>query len=85
MSNILIVKYYPVMISHLNSLYYFSLRIESLRPNLFRFGWDFTDSDNFEGQRSNVLKYPSDYLIQPQGNLFTMNSIEIIDAKREIG
>ena len=28
------------------------------------FGWDFIDSGNFEGQRSNVLKYPSDYLIR---------------------
>ena len=35
--------------------------------NLFRSGWDFVDSDNFEGQRSIVLKYPSDYLIQPPG------------------
>ena len=35
-------------------------------PNLFI---DFIDSDNFEGfdLRSNVLKYPSDYLIQPPG------------------
>ena len=23
------------------------------------FGWDLIDSDNFKGQRSNVLKYPS--------------------------
>ena len=40
---------------HLNSLNYFvSLGIESL----FMFGWDFIDdSDNFEGQRPNVLKY----------------------------
>ena len=29
------------------------------------FGWDFTDSDNFEGQRSNVSKYPSDYSLVP--------------------
>ena len=36
-------------------------------PNLFMFGWDFIDSDSFEGQRSNVLKYPSGYLIQPPG------------------
>ena len=54
-------------------------------PNLFVFGWDFIDGDNFEGQRSNVSKYPSDYLIQPHVNLFTMNSIEIIHALREIG
>ena len=27
-------------------------------------GWDFIDSDNFEGQRSNVLKYQSGYLIE---------------------
>ena len=31
------------------------------------FSWDFTDSNKFEGQRSNVLEYPSDYLIQPPG------------------
>ena len=31
------------------------------------FGWNFIDSDNFEGQRSNVLKYPPDYLIQLAG------------------
>ena len=31
------------------------------------FGLDFIDSDNFEGQRSNVLKYLSYYLIQPPG------------------
>ena len=59
-----------VMIRHLNSLNYFG-------PNLSRFGWDFTDSDNYEGQRSNVLKYPSNYLTQPPVNLFTMNSIEV--------
>ena len=52
---------------HLNSLNYFSLGIESLWTNLFKFGCDFTDSDNFEGQRSNVLKCLSDYLIQPAG------------------
>ena len=55
-----------VMRSHLNSLNYFSLGIE-FGPNLFTFGWDFIDSDSFEGQRSNVLKYPSDYLSQPPG------------------
>ena len=47
-----------VMMSHLNSLNY---------PNLFTFGWNFIDSDNFESQRSKVLKYTSDYLIQPPG------------------
>ena len=31
------------------------------------FGWDFIDSDNFKGQRSNVSKYPTDYPIQPPG------------------
>ena len=30
-------------------------------------GLDLIDSDNFEGQRSNFLKYPSDYLVQPPG------------------
>ena len=49
---------------HLISLNYFSLGIG---PNPFMFGWDFIDYDNFEGQRSNVLKYSSDYLIQPPG------------------
>ena len=36
-------------------------------PNLFMFSWDFIDSDNFEGHRSNVLRYPSVYLMQPPG------------------
>ena len=67
---------------HLNSLNYFSLGIESLWTQLILFGWDFVD---FEGQRSNVLTYPSDYLIQPQVNLFTMNGTEIIHAPSEIG
>ena len=31
------------------------------------FGWNFIDSNNFEGERSNVLKHQSDYLLQPQG------------------
>ena len=53
--------------SHLNSLNYFSLELNPFGPNLFRFGWDFTGSDNFEGQRSNVIRYPSNYPIQPQG------------------
>ena len=48
-------------------LNYFLWEFRPFGPNLFMFGWDFTDSDNFEGQRSNVLKYPSDYLIQPPG------------------
>ena len=61
------------MIRHLNSLNPFG-------PNLFWFGWDVID--NFEGQKSNVLKYPSDY---PQVNLFTMNSIDVIDASQEMG
>ena len=52
---------------HLNSLNYFSLELSSFGSNLFMFGLDFIDSDNFEGQRSNVLKYPSDYLIQHPG------------------
>ena len=55
---------------HLNSLNYFSLGIESFWTNLFMFGWDCIDSDNFEGQRLNVLKYPSDYLIQTPGKPF---------------
>ena len=55
------------MMRHLNSLNYFSLGIEFLWTNPFMFGWDFINSDNFEGQRSNALKYPSDYLIQPPG------------------
>ena len=56
------------MLSHLNSLNYFSLGIESLWTQYVNtFEWDVIDSHNFEGQRSNVLKYPSDYLIQPPG------------------
>ena len=50
---------------HFNSLNYFSSGIEPFGPNLFMFGWDFIDSDNFEGQRSKILIYSSDYLIQP--------------------
>ena len=53
------------MMRHLNSLNYFSLELSPFGPYLFMFDWDFIDSDNFEGQRSNVLKYQSDYLIQP--------------------
>ena len=53
------------MIRHLNSLNYFSLGTESLWTQPIMFGWDFIDSDNFEGKKSNVLKYRSDYLIQP--------------------
>ena len=56
-----------VMMRHLNSLNYFSLEIEPFGPNLFMFGWDVIDSDNFDGQRLNGLKYLSDYLIQPPG------------------
>ena len=53
--------------SHLNSLNFFLWELNPFGPNLFRFGWDFIDSDNFEGQKSKALKYPSDYLIQPPG------------------
>ena len=52
------------MMRRLNSLIYFSLELSLFGPNLFMFGWDFIDS---EGQRSNVLQCPSDYLIQPPG------------------
>ena len=55
------------MMSHLNSLNYFLWEMNPFGPNLFMIGWDFTDSDNFESQRSKVLKYPLDYLIQPPG------------------
>ena len=43
--------------------------------------WDFIESENFEGQRSDVFQ-----IIQfnPQVNLFTVNSIETIDAPQEI-
>ena len=54
------------MMSHLNSLNYYSLGIESLWTQPIHV-WDFIDSDNFEVQRSNVLKYPSDWLIQSPG------------------
>ena len=53
-----------VMMRHLNSLNYIPLEFSPFGPNLFMFS---IDSDDFEGQRSNVLKYPSDYLIQPPG------------------
>ena len=65
MANILIVKCYPVQMIHLYSLNYFLWELNPFGSNLFTFGWDFIDSDNFEGQRSNVLKYPSDHLIHP--------------------
>ena len=66
MANILIVKCYVIM-SHLNSLTIFLWELNPFEPihvwlGLFTFGWDFIESDNFEGQRSNVLIYPSDYL-----------------------
>ena len=67
MANISIVKCYVFMIRHLNSLNYFSLRIESLWTQPIQVWLGLIDSDKFEGQRSNVLKYPSDYLIQPPG------------------
>ena len=54
-------KMLSVMMSHLNSLNYFSLGIESLWTQPFIFGWDFIDNDNFEGQRLKFLKYPSSY------------------------
>ena len=47
-------KMLSVMMSHLNSLNYFSLGLNPFGPNLFTFGWDFTDSDNFEGQTSSI-------------------------------
>ena len=55
------------MMSHSNSLNYFSLGIESLLTQPIQVWMELLDSDNFKGQRSNVLKYPSDYLIQPPG------------------
>ena len=60
-------KMLSVMIRHSNSLNYVSLGIESLWTQPIHVWLDFIDSDNFEGQRSNVLTYPSDYLIQPPG------------------
>ena len=55
------------MMRHLNSSSYFSLGIESLWTQPIHVWLGLIYSDNFEGQRSNVLKYPSDYLIQPPG------------------
>ena len=52
---------------HLNILNYFSLGIESVWTQPIHVWLGLIDNDNFEGQRSNVLKYPSDYLIQAQG------------------
>ena len=48
-----------VMMSHLNS---FIWELNFFGPDLFTFGSDFIDSDSFEDQRSNVLKYPSEIL-----------------------
>ena len=55
------------MMRHLNSLNYFSLEIESLWTQSIHVWLGLTVSDNFKGQRSNILKYPSDYLIRPPG------------------
>ena len=55
------------MMRHLNSLNYFSLGIESLCTQSTHVWLGLIDSDNFEGQRSNVLKYPSDYPIRHAG------------------
>ena len=55
------------MMRHLNSLNYFSLGIESLSTQSIHVWLGLIDSDNFEGQRSNVLNYSSDYLIRPPG------------------
>ena len=52
MANILIAKMLSVMMSHLNSLNFFLWELNPFGPKLFTFSWDFTDSDNFEGQRS---------------------------------
>ena len=43
------------MMRHLNSLNYFPWELNPFGPNLFTFGQDLTDSDNFEGQKSKVL------------------------------
>ena len=53
-----------VITSHLNNSNYFSLGIESFWTQPIHV-W--LDSGNFEGQRSSVLKYASNYLIQPPG------------------
>ena len=49
-----------VMMRHLNSLNYLSLGIESLWSQPIHVWLGLHYSDNFERQRSNVLKYPSD-------------------------
>ena len=64
MENIWIVS---VMVRHLNSVNYFFWKLSPFGPNPFMFDWHFIDSDNLEGQRSNVSKYPLDYLTQPPG------------------
>ena len=51
------------MMNHLNSLNYFSLGIESLCTQPIHVWLGLHCSDKFEGQRSNALKYPSDYLL----------------------
>ena len=55
------------MMRHLNSLNYFFGELSQFGLNPFMFGWDFINNANFKRQRSNVLRYPSDYLIQPLG------------------
>ena len=56
-----------VMMRHSNMLNYFSLGIESLWTQSIHVWLGLIDSDNFDSQRSNVLTYPSDYLIRPPG------------------
>ena len=45
-----------IVMSLLNSLTIVLWELNPFGPNLFRFGWDFIDCDNFEGQKSKVLK-----------------------------
>ena len=71
-----------VMMSHLNT---FLWELNPFGSNLFMFGWDFIDSDNFEFQIKGFKVSIRLSNFNFQVNLFIMNSIEIIHAPREIG
>ena len=69
-ANISTVKCYLLFVRHLNSLNYVSLRIQSHLDPIYSLlgGTSLTVTTlKVKCQRSNVLKYPSDYLLQPPG------------------
>ena len=67
MANISTVKCYSAICygEMFEYVKYFSLRIQSLWTQSIDVCLGLIDSNNYEDQRSNVLKYPSDYLLQP--------------------